>query len=231
MGYFGKIEEKIKAQELRKKGLSYKEILTKIHVSKDTISRWCRDIVLTESQKNRLIENKKLGQKKGSIIAAENKKKLRFQMIKQINIISKKELGKIKNRDNFIAGIALYAGEGNKTNGLIGFSNSNPILIKFMVKWFKSFCEIPIKKIKGAIWLHEGLDKDKAITFWSELTKIPKTNFYKTYIAQVKSNSNKIRKNIHPYGVFAIRISNSEIHRKIIGWNNALFNAKIRKAH
>lgn len=42
MGYFGKLEEKFLAQKLRKQGLSYKEILQQISVSKDTISRWCK---------------------------------------------------------------------------------------------------------------------------------------------------------------------------------------------
>jgi len=48
MGYFGKLKEKLKAQELRRNGFSYSEILLQVSVSKDTISRWCRDIVLSE---------------------------------------------------------------------------------------------------------------------------------------------------------------------------------------
>jgi len=42
MSYAGKLEEKNKAIALRKKGYSYSEILKKVDVSKDTISRWCR---------------------------------------------------------------------------------------------------------------------------------------------------------------------------------------------
>ena len=51
MGYFGKLDEKLKAQGLRRQGLSYKEILLQINVSKDTLSNWCRDIELTKKQK------------------------------------------------------------------------------------------------------------------------------------------------------------------------------------
>jgi len=74
MGYFGKLEDKLKAQHLRRQGLSYREILLQINVSKDTISRWCRDIVLSKAQKNRLLGNKIYGQRKGSQVAAENKR-------------------------------------------------------------------------------------------------------------------------------------------------------------
>ncbi len=50
MGYFGKLEEKQKAIELRKQGLSYSEIRKKVDVSKSTLSIWCRDINLSNEQ-------------------------------------------------------------------------------------------------------------------------------------------------------------------------------------
>ena len=231
MGYFGKIEEKQKAQQLRKEGYSYNEILSEINVSKDTISRWCRSIELTQKQKERLVNNKIYGQKKGSIIAASNKRRIRQEKIKIINYQAKKEINFIKSRDKFIAGISLYAGEGSKTDGQIGFSNSNPTLIKFMMDWFQTYCKIPENKFRGAIWIHEELNVKKAKEFWSNLTGIPKSQFYKTYITKIKSDSKKVRKNIHQYGVFAIRISNSQIHRKLIGWIYALFNDKISNVH
>lgn len=67
IGYFGKLEEKLKVRELRsKQGLSYKEILQTIRVSRSTISLWCKDIKLTGEQKLRLSNNKQFGQRRGS---------------------------------------------------------------------------------------------------------------------------------------------------------------------
>lgn len=223
MGYFGKLEDKLKAQELRKQGLSYKEILQNISVSKDTISRWCRDIALTDKQKSRLLINKQFGQRKGSLVAADNKRRKRIERTEQIRKEARIDIGKLSKRDKFIAGIALYAGEGDKADGGVGFSNADPKLIKFMMDWFRQFHKIPESKFRGAIWLHEGLDEAKAKEFWSEITGIPLSQFRKTYIAKVKKDSKKIRKNIHQYGVFAIRFSDSTIHRRIIGWIYAMF--------
>lgn len=231
MGYIGKYEEKIKAQRLRKRGLSYKEILIKINVSKDTISRWCRDIELTERQKTRLMDNRIFGQKKGSIKAAENKKKLRLENINSIHKTALREVGFLHIRDRFIAGIALYAGEGSKTDRQIGFANSNPALIRFMMDWFRVYCKIPEEKYRGAIWIHEGLNIHKAKQFWSKITGIPQFQFYKTYIAKNKKSTKKIRKNIHQYGVFSIRVNSSSIHRRLIGWIYALFNDRITSVH
>lgn len=227
MGYVGKLEEKIKAQALRKKGLSYGKIMQRIHVSKDTISRWCRDIELTEDQKKQLLENKMFGQRKGSIVAADNKRKARVFRTKIIFKNAKNELGKLSKRDRFIAGIALYSGEGFKNDGKGGFANSDPILIKFMSGWFQEFCHLPVQKLRGAIWIHQGLDDIVAKQFWSELTGIPEGQFHKTYVAKDKKDSRKIRKNIHQFGVFAIRFSDSDKQRKIIGWISALLGGKI----
>lgn len=228
MGFSGKIEEKFLAQKLRRKGFSYKEILQKVAVSKDTISRWCRDISLTEEQKERLVTNKKFGQKKGSLVAAENKRRKRKERTIKIFKEAKIDLGRMSTRDKFIAGIALYAAEGGKTDGQGELANSDPDLIKFMVKWFLEFVKVPLSRIRGAIWLHEGLDERKAREYWSSLTGIPINQFHKTYIAGIKGDSKKIRKNIHDFGVFSIRFSDSDKQRRIIGWISALLNAKMR---
>lgn len=227
MSYAGKIKEKQLAIKLRSQGLSYNEILKYISVSKDTLSRWCKDIQLTEEQKLRLITNKINGQKKGSLVAAENKRQARLNRINIIRKQSIMQIGSLSNRDKFITGIALYAAEGNKMDGKGGFANADPLLIKFMMDWLVEFAKIPLSRLRGAIWLHENLDEDNAKQYWSNLTGIPLQQFHKTYKSKIKGDSKKVRKNIHEYGIFTIRFSDSEIHRQIIGWIYALFNAKI----
>ncbi len=231
MGFFGKIEDKLKAQELRRQGLSYREILKTVNVSKDTLSRWCKEIELTEAQKLRLINNKQFGQRKGSLVAAENKRRDRIKRTEEIREKAREELGVLISRDKFIAGIALYAGEGSKGDHGVAFANADPILIKFMTDWFTEFTQVHVSKLRGAIWLHEGLDEDMAKKFWSKTTGIPQNQFYKTYVAKNKIDSKKIRKNIHQYGVFSIRFSDSAVNRKIMGWIYALFDVKITPVH
>lgn len=227
MGYAGKLEEKLKAQRLRKQGFSYKEILQTISVSKDTISRWCKDIELSAEQKECLLQNKFAGQKKGSIVAAENKRKARLVRIQIITQESLEDLGDLVERDIFISGIALYAAEGDKTDGKGGFSNSDPKLIKFMTKWFLEFAKVPKEQLRGVIYLHDNLDENKAKLFWSKITNIPLSQFRKTYIVKQTKKNTRFKKRIHEYGVFSIRFSNSHIHRKIMGWISAMFDARI----
>jgi len=223
MGYYGFLEKKIKAQNLREKGLSYTEIQKIINVPKSTLSSWCRDIFLNERQLNRLLENKLKGSERGRIIGAKKQQEKRLEQIKQMLFDGKREVGILSKRDRFIAGISLYVAEGTKKDKVCCFANSDPVLIKFMSNWFREFCKVPENKFRGAIWLHEELDEKTAKKYWSNLAKIPLSQFHKTYIAENKIKSRKIRKNLHQYGVFSIRFSDAKIHRKIMGWIAGVF--------
>lgn len=216
MGYFGKLEEKELAVRLRKRGFSYKQILKRVSVSKDTVSRWCRDVILTPSQMERLLMRKLKGGEKGRLIAAKLKHDKRMEEVETLLKQGVRDVGVLTKRDRFIAGISLYAGEGGKKK--LEFANSDPKIIKFMMKWFREFCEIPEEKFRGAIWIHDNLDSVKARFFWSDLTGIPPKQFYKTYLAKNKIGSRKIRKNIHSFGVFSIVITDIKKHRKVMGW-------------
>jgi transposase len=218
MGYTGHLEKKIRAQKLRREGLSYSEIQKYIDVPKSTLSGWCRDIALTEKQALRLYKNKLTGSAKGRIIGAKHQQAKRLKQISEMFEEGKIEVGKLTARERFIAGISLYAAEGTKRDKACCFSNSDPLLIRFMTGWFREFCKVPEDKLRGAVWIHDNLDYKKAQEYWSDLAKIPLSQFHKTYIVKNKEFSNKIRKNIHDYGVFSVRFSSAKIHRKLMGW-------------
>ena len=54
MSYSGKLDLKLKAQDLRSKGLSVKDIEKKLGISRSSASIWVRDISLTKEQINKL---------------------------------------------------------------------------------------------------------------------------------------------------------------------------------
>ena len=218
MGYAGNLEGKLQAQSLRKKGLSYREIQKIVPVPKSTLSNWCRDIALNEKQTLRLFKNKLEGAARGRIIGAKRQQAKRLKQIKELYLEGKKQVGKLNQRDKFVAGIALYAAEGTKNDKTCSFANSDPLLIKFMSSWFREFCHVKEEKLRGAIWIHDNLDVKKATQYWSKLTSVPVSQFHKAYIAKNKVDSRKIRKNIHAYGVFSIKFSDVKAHRKVMGW-------------
>ena len=218
MGYAGKLEEKRLALKLRQQGLSYSEIRKKVPVSKDTLSRWCRNVILNPDQMEKLRRKRLKGAERGRIIGAKRQQQDRVRRTKKLIEEGKREIDLLNKRDRFIAGIGLYLGDGYKSDKSVGFSNSNPQLISFMMKWFREFCRVPEEKFRGQIWIHDNLNEPKARKYWSKITGIPLSQFQKSYIAKNKTESKKIRKQLHKHGVFALRISSAEIQRKILGW-------------
>jgi hypothetical protein len=218
MGYYGKLEEKEIAKSLRKKGYSYGKIQLVTGLSKDTISRCCRDIKLTNNQIKQLDLNKQKGQTLGSIKGAKSNQYKRIASEKSLLDEGIKQVGEINNRDRFIAGISLYQAEGSKTNHAVEFTNSDPETIKFMVSWLEEFCAINRKDFKCSLWLHDNLSESIAIDYWTNYLKLLKSQFGKTYFAKNKVNSPKIRKNIHQFGIIKIRFYDSYKLRLILGW-------------
>jgi len=132
-----------------------------------------------------------------------------------------KEVGKLSKRDKFIAGIAMYFAEGDKGDGSVSFSNTDPAAIKFMTNWFEQFCRVSQGKFRAYLYIHDNLNEKKAKKFWSDLTKIPLGQFRKSYI--VKNNPNRLRKIRHIYGVLKITVSSVSLHRRIMGWISGIF--------
>ena len=225
MGYFGKIEEKALALKLRRRGLSYSEIQKLVKVSKDTLSRWCRDIILSPEQIERLRKRKLKGSERGRIIGAKKLQEKRLREIELLNLSGRKDIGDLSKRDRFLIGVSLYAAEGVKSDHNVEFSNSDPRMISFMMKWFREFCDISEDRFRGAIWIHDNLDKHKAVKYWSKLTKIPINQFHKTYVVRNKENSRKVRKKRNEFGVFSVRVSSAKTQRKIMGWVSGILSS------
>jgi hypothetical protein len=221
MGYAGKLDLKLKARSLRKKGLSIKDIERKLKVSRSSASIWVRDVKLTKKQLEKLYLNKRTGALKGCIIAAMNKIKKKDELVKKLMQEGAKEVGRLSKRDKFITGISLYFAEGEKTSGNVGFSNTDPLAIEFMTNWFRRYCKVSEEKFRCYLYIHDNLDETKAKKFWSKLTGIPLHQFRKSYI--VKNNPNRLRKAKHIYGVLRVSISDVNLHRKIMGWISGIF--------
>ena len=209
-----KLKEKLKAIELRKDGKSYKEIQKRIPVSKGTLSIWLRDIKLTLLQEQRIYVE--LRQKNAYRLAKANQKK-RIEKTKEIIEKAKKDIPSYLENPLFLAGLMLYWAEGDKSDEseVVKFSNSDPEMIIFMIKWFRKICKVPEKKFRIALHIHELHCRKNTENYWSKITSIPRSQFHKT---QIKPTSLGHRKNRLYNGTCAIIVSNKDLFRKIKGW-------------
>jgi len=201
------------AIKLRKQGKSYSEIRKKIKVSSSTLSLWLRNIKLTTKQKEEIKKKQSLGRKKGVKTIKKNKKK-------RIEITTKKarqEFNKFKSDPLFLSGLMLYWAEGSKPNngGSVEFTNSDPKMINFIINWFKKFCGVLNSKFRISVHIHELHSRNDIEAYWSKITNIPESQFYKT---QIKSTSLQHRKNKLYNGTCAIKIHDRSLFRIIKEW-------------
>jgi len=129
----------------------------------------------------------------------------------------------MNEREFLVAGAALYAGEGAKTDSCVKFANSDPRMIAFFCAWLRHFFAIEETRLRLNLYLHQGLDIDAARTFWSELTGIPTSQFGKPYRAKPDPS---IRRSKHPLGCPAVAYSCSRTHRAVMGLVHALLSSE-----
>ncbi|MBI1866509.1 MAG: hypothetical protein HY005_01560 [Candidatus Staskawiczbacteria bacterium] len=222
-----KIEEKNKAIELRKQGLSYREILEQIPVAKSSLSLWLKSVKLADSQRQRLTDKKLASARRGS----QKMKDIRIALTKQIKDKARKEIGKLSKRELWLIGIALYWAEGSKEKEYrpgagIKFTNSDPMMIKIFLKWLFEVANISKEKIYLDIIIHENNKNrlEEVISYWSEYTGFSKESFKRIYF---KNNKIKIhRKNIgnNYFGLLRIIVrEGSTLNRKIQGWTEGIY--------
>lgn len=225
-----KIDKYNKAKALRQAGYSIRFIASKLEISSSTASIWCRNVPLTPEQLTNL---------QAKSINTDLLKRLAFQKhLMKINrdqeIFNQasSEIKILTNKEFFISGLALYWAEGfkNLSEGRIGFCNSDPRMIVFMIEWFKKFFNVRNEEITlRAEFNIEHLNRQHTIeSYWSKLTDIPLSQFNKPFLQKAKWQKNYLNRSNY-FGTLRIRIRKSAAHLpRIRGWIEGLsrsFNA------
>ena len=213
---FKRWEQKELVQSLRQEGLSYREILGRVSfpLARSTISHWCRDITLTPEQLDRLDRLYQEGKYRGRLLGSKATQHHRAQEVEEIRARARAEVPRRRGNNLWLAGLMLYWGEGSKTEDP-GLSNSDPEMVRFMMRWFRETCRVPERKFKAYLHLHSGQDEASMKTFWAEVTELPLFQFGKSY---VKREGTGHRKNILYNGTIRIDIYSRDLLYTILGW-------------
>jgi transposase len=210
-----KAKDKQESIEMRRNGSSIKDIADKLSVSKSTISTWVKDIILTPRQRLTLKERNHSPE----VVERRRQSRLKNEFKKRASIIDESsiEIQTIDKQMLKIIGIAIYWSEGGKTmKGMARISNSDPMMIKMSMRFFREICGVKEDRFRAHIHIHSKEAVKKAEKYWSEITGIPNHQFYKTYTIQSKA-SKKSRKTI-PYGTIDVGVCDTKLLLKILGW-------------
>jgi transposase-like protein len=219
------IETKNAAIELRKKGGSIGAIATSLGVSKSTVYEWTKNMEgaarFAEIGRNRWIkelqplgaqgQRRKRELKIQKIIQAVNEELLNFTPVKEIE---KAMLA------------MLYWSEGSKGRGMLVFANTDPRLMLLFITLLRNCYSLDESKFRVRIHIHWYHNEKRVKQYWSELLKIPQSQFTKTYHKK-RSKEKVFRKNI---GGICFLIYNSDyLREQIVHYSYALGERIVKK--
>ncbi len=214
-----KQEKKLQAVSLRKKGFSMNYIAETLEVSKGSVSLWVSKIPLSKTHMQTLRE---APYTRAAVEKRRSSRLHKSEAERQIIIDeARQSVGHISERDLFCVGTALYWGEGTKKKrSVVEITNTDPNMIKIMMKFLKVICKVPVEKFRGHVYIHEHMPQKKIERYWSRVSEIPKSQFFKT---TVQKNRNRLKNDTLPYGTFAIIVCDTKLKLHINGWMEALW--------
>ncbi len=205
--------------ELRKKGLTYRQILEKVPVSKSSVSLWLKDSVLTEAEMRLLKRRKDSSISRGRIRAATSLRQARLERDKQILEEARKEFDQNKKDAFFILGIGLYWAEGSKRSPAFGFMNSDSEMARLMINWIREYLRPAEDEIRMRVYTHKSFAHEKHEEVWAKLLTIPLNRFGKTIF---KSQGLMVKKRPNYIGCVRIELGKVKYFRKITYWQQML---------
>jgi hypothetical protein len=208
MGYAGHWEAREVARILRAEGWTVPQIAIQVCAAKSSVARWVSDIPFTPGPRHR-----------GGPAVNHPLRTARLSDEQTAADDARVAIGEMSPRELFLVGLALYAGEGAKTGNTLRFANSDPNLIRLFLVWLRTSFVIDERKLRVALYLHDGLDLDLAVRYWSDLCLIPRTQFTKPYRA-VADASRRVAK--HPMGCPSVRYSDVRVFRRVLAGAHAL---------
>ncbi len=220
--------EREQALKLRLQGRSYTEIQRTISVSKSTLSVWLSQVILSVESKHRIESRAKKKSLAGLLKHNKNQTARARNRMSEIRKRTEDEIKIVTQNSLLFIGAALYWAEGYKrlkvknghelTNHPVSLTNSDPKLIQIFLRFLRESCHVSEEKIHADIRIYKHQNAQHLLAYWSSITGIKKERFGKMYYGISKSSLGKRPFNRLPYGTIQIRVNDTQLFHRIMGW-------------
>ena len=208
-----------KAVMLRKKGNTYSDIRKAlgVDVPNSTLSYWMRDVQLSSAGKRRRdkIIDVKLARARGRALVA--KRRLRKEYLRALRKKNEHMLMIPNDKDvSKLILATLYIAEGSKgaKQASIIFGNSDTQIIQTFLSLLRNCYTLDEGKFRCTLQCRADMNTRKLEKYWSQVTNIPKSQFYSTRIDP--RTIGKTSRKLEYKGVCRIQYFSAEIYHELM---------------
>jgi hypothetical protein len=210
---------------LRRSGLSYREILQELPVSKSSLSLWLRDVPLTDEHRRAMRRRAA----DASSTRAETNRALGARRRADVSAAAKQQIAGLAESELFVAGVVAYWAEGVKnkpwrSGAGVRFMNSDPALIGMFLAWLR-LLGVADDRLVFRVQIHESGDIAAAVRFWADAVGVPEVKVATTL---KRHNPSTVRKNTGDdyHGCLSVYVRRSaDLNLRIAGWFEGLAEA------
>lgn len=130
------------------------------------------------------------------------------------------------DRELFVAGVALYLGEGDKTNPSLIVTNSDVRVLQLWVRFLEQVCGVPASRLKGHIDYYEDLDYPTVLAFWSGGLGIPAANFERPTLKSGRVAQGKSDGRRNPYGTAHVKFHDAKLKTQMLMWIDEMLSVE-----
>lgn len=207
------VERDLARQLRRRDGASINEIARRTGAAKSSISRWVRDIELTDEQREALRIAAYNGHVKGRTVSVRLRREARMMA---------QEEGRMRAQQGdrfFMAGCLLYWAEGSKDRNHVDFTNSDPEMVKFFVRFLKTYWNLRNEDIRITCNLFaDHVDQQRDIEqYWLDVAALAHESLRVSTVNVYSKYSKKKRRNRLPYGTCRVTVARTRVVQAIYG--------------
>ncbi len=218
-----------KAKNLRVQGKNYSDIVKELGVPKSTLSLWFKDMPKPQHLffQDRL---QWLSQIRILAVKAKNDQKKKNMDIIKMEVDQDIKAWKDTNGIPFQKTILafLYWAEGSKGKDVVTFANTNPHLAYLFITLLRNCFPIDESKLRIRLHLHDYHNEDQVKIFWSDLLKVPLSQFNQTY-HKSQGVERKFRRNIG--GICFIKYNSVYLQKRITQYSYSLAEKLVGKVN
>ena len=215
----GKPDKQAEAKQLRQQGKSLGEIERQLGVSRSSVSRWTKDVVLSDELRGALQARNPCNAGTGEATrqragVTNSANYLRFRLVQQDK---GRERAK-KGTDLYCIGCMLFWAEGRKSRNSVSLTNTDENMLKVFVRFLRECFGVKTEEIKVSIGCRSGngLSVEEIEDHWLRLFALERSNLNKTSVDYDKRSTGGKAK--HVYGICEVTVHRTDIVQEIYGF-------------